>query len=169
MVGDVRFFLGTKTGVASSSPNTNRVGLLRPTQQPPAEVGPGYTTTCLKVPGNCLFTGVRLTLSHFSQSLTQKTTIGSTLHVPTVLKIECFKMTHVVLVETGPGLLFFYHSPPPPHLFVYLFFFLFSSRIRLILFYMFVSFLFSFPFSFLGGSSFFFLLFVFYFFSFLSL
>lgn len=57
--------------------------------------------------GKCLLTRARLTLNQGSWPFLQKTSTTSTHHVPSVLKIQCFKITPIVLVELSVGLLFF--------------------------------------------------------------
>ena len=70
-----------------------------------APSGPAYTKPCPSVPGNCLFTRARQTLSQHSRPLLQKISIASTWDTLSILKVEWFTTPASVLV--GIGLLFF--------------------------------------------------------------
>lgn len=88
-------------------PQYQHNGLCWAAKRPPVEVGPTYTKPCPPMLGKCLLTRARLTVSQGSRPFLQKTSTTSTHHVPSVLKIQCFKIIPAVLVELGLGLLFF--------------------------------------------------------------
>lgn len=141
----------------SPPPQYQHNGLCWAAKRPPVEVGPTYTKPCPPMLGKCLLTRARLTVSQGSRPFLQKTSTTSTHHVPSVLKIQCFKIIPAVLVELGLGLLFFSS---------FSFFFIFSFGISLTVSCLFVCVFFFFFISFsIFGSGlfilFFFLLFLF--------
>ena len=113
-------------------PNTSTVGLQRATRWLPVEVG----HACNLMPGNCLFTGARLTLRQHSQPVLQTSTASNPMYQKTTLFFFSsffWNQAHSLLFALYHSLFFsfLYFFIRLLNSFFLLFFFLFSPSLFL--------------------------------------